>query len=298
VSHIGNGRITPFEVWVNGSEQPRALGALAKSLSVDMRSQDRAWLRRKIESLMKLRGDDYFDMPMPPTGERRRMPSLVAGFAQLLKWRVQELGAWDDDGQPTPLIDALMFKREPKTGTEGTLSWTVDVRNEATGDDFVLGLKELDMGDAGDGWHLRRPYSMWLSGDYPRVLDGVCKVLSIDMQVIDPAWIGLKLRKLLNFGEPLGDFMARVPGSDKMQTWPSTVAYVAALILHRYRMLGILDEHGAPRNAMGVVDMSMVPQPQAPVLRGKVCPECGNPALIRKDGCEFCTACGHIGACG
>jgi ribonucleoside-diphosphate reductase alpha chain len=298
VSHLANGHKQPFEVWVNGSEQPRALGALAKTLSVDMRSQDRAWLRRKIESLMKLRGDDYFDMPMPPHGEKRRVPSLVAGFAQLLKWRVEQLGAWDDDGQPTPLMDALMFKREPKTDTEGTLSWTVDVRNDTTGDDFVLGLKELDMGDTAEGKNLRRPYSMWLSGEYPRVLDGVCKVLSIDMQVIDPAWIGLKLRKLVNFGEPLGDFMARTPGSDKMQNWPSTVAYVAALILHRYRMLGILDEHGAPLNAMGVMDIAQVRGQDAPVLRGKVCPECGNPALIRKDGCEYCTACGHIGACG
>jgi ribonucleoside-diphosphate reductase alpha chain len=306
VSHIAAGQpdggAQPFEVWVNGSEQPRALGALAKTLSVDMRSQDRAWLRRKIESLMKLRGDDYFDMPMPPSGERRRVPSLVAGFAQLLKWRVEQLGAWDDHGAPTPLIDALMFKREPKTGTEGTLSWTVDVRNEATGDDFVLGLKELDMGEvtdgSGAGKHLRRPYSMWLSGDYPRVLDGLCKVLSIDMQVIDPAWIGLKLRKLINFGEPLGDFMARVPGNEKMQTWPSTVAYVAALILHRYQVLGILDARGLPLNAMGVVDVSKI-QPDAPAaLRGKVCPECSNPALIRKDGCEYCTACGYIGACG
>ena len=45
---------------------------------------------------------------------------------------------------------------------------------------------------------------MWLSGVYPRALDGLCKVLSLDMRVIDPAWIGMKLRKLLNFGEPLG----------------------------------------------------------------------------------------------
>ncbi|MEZ5738308.1 MAG: adenosylcobalamin-dependent ribonucleoside-diphosphate reductase [Burkholderiaceae bacterium] len=298
VSHISDGRVSPFEVWVNGNEQPRALGALAKTLSVDMRSQDRAWLRRKLLSLMKLRGDDYFEMPMPPSGEMRQMPSLVAGFASLLKWRVEQLGAWEDDDQPTPLTDALMFKREPKTGTEGTLSWTVDVRNDATGDDFVLGLKELDMGSTGQGGLLRRPYSMWLAGDYPRVLDGVCKVLSIDMQVVDPAWIGLKLRKLTRFGEPLGDFMAAVPGSDKMRNWPSTVAYVAALILHRYRMLNILDEFGSPLNAMGVMQLAPTTHSESPVLRGKACPECANLTLIRKDGCEYCTACGHIGACG
>jgi ribonucleoside-diphosphate reductase alpha chain len=31
---------------------------------------------------------------------------------------------------------------------------------------------------------------------------------------------------------------------------------------------------------------------------GKRCEECGNYAVIRKDGCDFCTACGAIGACG
>ena len=302
VSHLHNaqdqGRVLPFEVWVNGSEQPRALGALAKTLSVDMRSQDRAWLRRKLESLMKLRGDDYFSMPMPPTGTKKQMPSLVAGFAHLVRWRIEKLGAWEDDGLPTPLMDALLFKREPKTGTEGTLSWTVDVRNESTGDDFVLGLKEMDLGDDDHGRALRRPYSMWLSGEYPRVLDGLCKALSIDMQVIDPAWIGLKLRKLINFGEPLGDFMARVPGENRMQTYPSTVAYVAALILHRYRTLGILDTNGQPLNAMGLVALERVRPPEPATLRGKVCPECGNPTIIKKDGCEYCTSCGHIGACG
>jgi len=33
-------------------------------------------------------------------------------------------------------------------------------------------------------------------------------------------------------------------------------------------------------------------------LPGRRCKECGNTAVIRKDGCEFCTACGAIGACG
>jgi ribonucleoside-diphosphate reductase alpha chain len=39
------GRAFPFEIWVNGAEQPRGLGAVAKTLSMDMRANDRAWLR-------------------------------------------------------------------------------------------------------------------------------------------------------------------------------------------------------------------------------------------------------------
>ncbi|MEW5904938.1 MAG: adenosylcobalamin-dependent ribonucleoside-diphosphate reductase [Pseudomonadota bacterium] len=297
VSHTTNGSNHPFEVWVNGSEQPRGLGALAKSLSMDMRTRDPVWVRMKLEMLMKSAGDDAFEMPMPPDGEMRHMPSLVAAFAHLLKYRIEQLGALEiTEDATTPMMDALFAKKEPKTGVDGTMSWTVDIANAGTGDDFVLGLKELVLPDG-----QRRPYSMWLSGVYPRALDGLCKVLSLDMRVIDPAWIGMKLRKLLNFGEPLGDFMARVPGENKMESFPSTVSYVAKLIIHRYAMLGILDEHGYPVQQMGVLE---VPEGQIkptstfkPVI-GKHCKECGNATLIKKDGCEFCTSCGAIGACG
>jgi ribonucleoside-diphosphate reductase alpha chain len=296
VSHTTNGKHHPFEVWVNGSEQPRGLGALAKSLSMDMRTRDPVWVRMKLEMLMKTTGDDAFDMPMPPDGEIKRMPSLVAAFAHLLKYRIEQLGALEiTDGVTTPMMDALFARKEPKTGTDGTMSWTVDISNAGSGDDFVLGLKELVLPDG-----QRRPYSMWLSGVYPRALDGLCKVLSLDMRVIDPAWIGMKLRKLINFGEPLGDFMARVPGGAKMESYPSTVSYVAKLIIHRYAMLGILDESGFPVQQMGVLE---IPEGQIkttlirPII-GKMCKECGNATLIKKDGCEFCTSCGSIGACG
>ncbi|NNM69724.1 MAG: adenosylcobalamin-dependent ribonucleoside-diphosphate reductase [Gallionella sp.] len=296
VSHTTNGHNHPFEVWVNGSEQPRGLGALAKSLSMDMRTRDPVWVRMKLEMLMKTAGDDAFEMPMPPSGEMMRMPSLVAAFAHLLKYRIEELGALEiSDNVTTPMMDALFAKKEPKTGTDGTMSWTVDIANAGSGDDFVLGLKELVLPDGS-----RRPYSMWLSGVYPRALDGLCKVLSLDMRVIDPAWIGMKLRKLLNFGEPLGDFMARVPGGIKMESYPSTVSYVAKLIIHRYAMLGILDENGYPVQQMGVLEIpeGQIKPTAIKPLAGKVCKECGNATLIKKDGCEFCTRCGAIGACG
>ena len=33
-------------------------------------------------------------------------------------------------------------------------------------------------------------------------------------------------------------------------------------------------------------------------MAGKKCPECGAHAMIRKDGCDYCTQCGHLGSCG
>lgn len=35
-----------------------------------------------------------------------------------------------------------------------------------------------------------------------------------------------------------------------------------------------------------------------PAMAGKKCSECGAHAVIRKDGCDYCTQCGHLGSCG
>jgi ribonucleoside-diphosphate reductase alpha chain len=295
VGHVENGEPHPFEVWVNGNEQPRGLGAVAKTLSMDMRAQDTAWLRMKLDILARTTGDDTFMCPMPPTGEPVRVPSLVAAFARIVRYRVDQLGALARSDDGSPVLDTLFAKKEPKTGTDGTMSWTADVLNAVSGDDFLLILKELVLPGG-----QRRPYSVWLAGSYPRALDGLCKLLSLDMRVIDPAWIGMKLRKLLSYAEPLGDFMARVPGEERQQNFPSTVAYIARLIIHRYAMLGVLDERGYPVSEMGVLETPEDERERPRYVRatGKQCKECGNVAVIRKDGCEFCTACGAIGACG
>ena len=142
---------------------------------------------------------------------------------------------------------------------------------------------------------------MGLSGNYPRAYDGLARLLSLDMRVIDPAWIGMKLRKLLNYAEPLGHFMAFVPGlppgQRRQQVWPSTVAYLARLVIHRYALLGLLDEEGYPVRDMGVLENPAGGRSNA-AMAGRPCPECGNPTVIKKDGCDFCTACGYVGQCG
>ena len=297
VGHVQNGVAHPFEVWVNGQEQPRGLGALAKNLSADMRSEDKGWLKAKLESLVKTRGTP-FEMQMPFRDDPAIVPSQVSALAQLVNHRCTELGAFKEIGA-TPLKDAMFSLKEPKSGTDGTLSWTVDIKNPATGDDCVLFLKELVLPD---GTH--RPYSMWLAGEYPEGFDGLCKSLSIDMRIIDPAWVAKKLRALRDFPEAQGDFLAKIPGSQKMESQPSTVAYIARLILHRYAMLGILDERGYPVSEMGIFDGAH-PEQDGQItgtglltMAGKKCAECNVNAVIKKDGCDFCSACGAIGQCG
>ncbi|HEY0820542.1 MAG TPA: adenosylcobalamin-dependent ribonucleoside-diphosphate reductase [Rhizobacter sp.] len=299
-----DGTPKPFEVWVNGAEQPRGLGALAKTLSMDLRANDPAWLQLKLDAMATVAEERAFEMPFPPNGERRLFPGVVAATAAVIRWRCEQLKALPRLGgkQPTPVIDAMFARDEPHTGPSGTLAWAVDVHNPATDEAFTLTLKEVTL-PGPDGVAVTRPCAVGFSGNYPRALDGLARVLSLDMRVIDPAWIGMKLRKLLNYAEPLGHFMAFVPGlphgERRQQTWPSTVAYLARLIIHRYAMLGVLTEEGYPVRDMGVLeapgDRSAA---SPPLISGKVCPECGNPNVIHKDGCDFCTACGYVGQCG
>lgn len=309
VSHMVEGdERKPFEVWANGHEAPRGMGAIAKTLSVDMRVEDREWLRRKLEAMASVSGDDAFRMPFPgANGVITHMPSLVAAMSRMIEWRCRQIGYLNDKASTygTPMVNSMFSKVEPRTTPNGTMSWTVDVNNASTGDQFVIMIRELIV----DG--KRRPYSMSLCGTYPRVLDGLCKLLSMDMLVSDPAWIGMKLKKLIDYREPRGDFFAPIPNNPegKQQVWPSTVAYIARLVLHRYVMLGILDSDFNPveGDAMSLSDEVRVDiNPHEGRLsamgslmpKGKLCKECGAYAVIKKDGCDFCTSCGHIGACG
>ena len=294
------GKTLPFEVWVNGAEQPRGLAALAKTLSMDMRANDPQWLKLKLDALATVAEERAFEMPFPPHGERRLFPGVVAATAAVIRWRCEQLGALQDGGH-TPVLDAMFSRDEPRTGTSGTLAWAVDVSNPGTGEALTVTLKEVQL-PSGDGGLITRPCALGFSGNYPRALDGLARLLSLDMRVIDPAWIGMKLRKLLNVGEPLGHFMAPVPGERRQQVWPSTVAYVARLMIHRYAMLGVLDEKGFPLREMGILQAptsrpGAVRDTVAP-MAGAPCPECGNNTLIHKDGCDFCTACGYVGVCG
>jgi len=304
-----DGHPAPFEVWFNGTEQPRGLGALAKTLSMDLRAKDPAWMRQKLDLLATVQEERAFEMPFPPSGELRRFPGVVAATAAVIRWRCEQLGLWrEGDAAPTPVIDALFSREEPQTGPNGTLAWAVDIHNPASDEAFTLTLKEVLLPD-GRGGRVARPCALGLSGNHPRALDGLARILSLDMRVLDPAWIGMKLRKLLNYAEPLGHFMAFVPGlppgQQRQQVWPSTVAYMAQLMIHRYAMLGVLDAHGYPVSPMGILQAPAGPtdgepgevQALAP-MAGARCPECGNASVIRRDGCDFCTACGHVGACG
>lgn len=289
VGHYQNGRKHPLEVYVCGNSQPRGLAAIAKSLSVDMRTGDAGWLTMKLDSLRNTEGDDGFEMVDPDSGLVVRAASLVSGFARYVTHALKQIDALDITSE-SKMIKALFSMREPKSGPSGTVSWSVDIANPATGDDFVMTVKEAAMPDGSV-----RPYSVWLSGRYPRVLDGWTKLLSIDMRVSDTGWALMKLKKLLKFGEQRGDFLAWVPGETRQQNYPSTVAYMAALLLERYRVLGF----STGTQSAVTVQAQTASESSAPgVGNGMLCPACGTNSLHKRDGCKTCDHCGHQGECG
>ena len=46
------------------------------------------------------------------------------------------------------------------------------------------------------------------------------------------------------------------------------------------------------------LDEPPLPSDTPPAMAGKKCSECGAHAVIRKDGCDYCKQCGHLGSCG
>ncbi|RYY58411.1 MAG: ribonucleoside-diphosphate reductase, adenosylcobalamin-dependent, partial [Comamonadaceae bacterium] len=69
----------------------------------------------------------------------------------------------------------------------------------------------------------------------------------------------------------------------------SAIAYAVQNIIARRR-----------GDAAGTLSTPLPGAPAVPgtTLAGAKCPECGAHAMIRKDGCDWCTQCGHVGACG
>lgn len=109
------------------------------------------------------------------------------------------------------------------------------------------------------------------------------------------SWIMKKLNQLVDVPEPMGDFMAQIPGSEKSRSYPSTVAYIAALIKYRLQVLGLDRDQGdvGGTPVLRVVeshqkkDLQVAEQP-----KGKLCGNCNEFAMVLSSGCFCCQSCG------
>ena len=76
----------------------------------------------------------------------------------------------------------------------------------------------------------------------------------------------------------------------------SEVAAVAFAIENILAKRGIDEFKASDQFTIGEVDNQKLVSNG--LIAGKKCPDCGAHALIKRDGCEYCTSCGFIGSCG
>lgn len=301
IGHYSNGSQHPFEVFANG-DVPRGIGPLPWLLSRVMRSTDKKWLAANLKTLTKVTSEPY-DITMPD-GRVVRVGGDVAALAAVVQFRCNALGYFDDMGQDSPMLDAMMASKEPKTDANGCATFSWDIKSATTSDDGLVTIKE---GITADG--TRVPLSIWLSGSIEKDWDGLCKLLSLQMQVSDLELIATTLQELEAFHERNGEYgFAGEPMSDKQRYYPSTIAYIAALLRSRYQMLGLFDSLGMPTSQLGLFTRED-PETSATVLRidrvktetsnpkGALCGSCGEYCVVRVSGCDICTSC-SASSCG
>ena len=76
----------------------------------------------------------------------------------------------------------------------------------------------------------------------------------------------------------------------------SEVAAVAFAIENILAKRGITEFKAAEEFTIGELDSQK--STGGGLMAGKKCPDCGAHAMIKKDGCDYCTSCGYVGACG
>lgn len=65
-----------------------------------------------------------------------------------------------------------------------------------------------------------------------------------------------------------------------------------------YAIQSIIANRGLPQPAPSTAATPASPPENNASVTGQKCPDCGAHAMIKKDGCQFCTACGFVGSCG
>ena len=272
-------------------------GAVAKTLSMDMRANDRP-------------GCSSSSMRWPPWPRARpsRCPSRRTARSacspawwrppQVIRWRCEQLGApvgqgaHAGDGRDVqPRRAAHRHRRH--AGLDGGRGQPGHRR------EFTLTLKEVTLPcptAAGDA-----PCVVGFSGNYPRALDGLARLLSLDMRVIDPAWIGMKLAQAAQLRRAAGRFhglRARAAGERRQlprRRWPtsrgSSSTATRCWACSTSRASAARDGH--PRVAQGRGNGG-----DRRRCRPAAVPRVRQPTVIHKDGCDFCTACGYAGSVG
>ncbi|KAI1699010.1 hypothetical protein Ddc_18802 [Ditylenchus destructor] len=158
----------------HGAEQPRGLGAMAKTLSMDLRANDAAWLRLKLDALATVAEERSFEMPHAAA----RRAAAVPAWSRRPRRRAARRRCWT---RCSPARAAYRHRRHAGLGGG---------RRQPRHRRAVHADAQGGQPAHADGGSVTRPCAMGFSGNYPRAFDGLARLLSLDMRVLDPGWIG------------------------------------------------------------------------------------------------------------
>lgn len=215
----------PHQVWLvnHAGDTPADMELFSRALSLDLQQEMPNKVQEKLNLLAGVKGNK-FSMAFPPMGESRSMSGLVCAIAQLIQFKGGFLQTITPDSRSEIAGDV----------------WSVDVLDPYTKHAFKLNVAEPVV----DG--RKFPSSVWLSGDYPEILDGLCALLSNDMQQADLSRVAVKLRTLLNIPEV-------ATSHDFSPSLSCLGEYIAFLVLKRFAHHFYLDDKANQLNHTNVI---------------------------------------------
>lgn len=219
---------TPERVWLMTADDTITpdLAMFSRILSLDLQQEMPERVEDKLNQLAGVNGK-RFSMSLPHFPRDMPMSGQVNAIAVLLLMRGD-----------------FMVDRKPDTRQNASSDvWKTVVLNVHTRHTFSVHIAESVV----DG--RKRPVSIWLSGDHPELLDGLCCLLSTDMQEDDLTRIAIKLHALTE-GETLISDGERPNNHDCLAT------YIGHLLLGRYVDNQLLDENGNILPESNVIELN------------------------------------------
>lgn len=173
-----------------------------------------------LEALANTHGQK-FSMNFTPTGENTTVQGMISALARIIQYH---------EG----------FKEGTKTTRlHKKADWSVEVLHPDTGCTFSVNTSE-PLADDGKSM----PDRVWLQGDYPEVLDGVCALLSFCMAKRDLSSMSVILKALTATAGSLDSMRFFNPITANKSRLSSLSSYISHLVLHRYRVNFYLDMSG------------------------------------------------------
>ncbi|TBR75400.1 MAG: adenosylcobalamin-dependent ribonucleoside-diphosphate reductase [Burkholderiaceae bacterium] len=255
------------------------------------------------------------------------MQAWKAGLKGLATYRPnQTLGSVLSVGAPAPAAKSVdidpvtRFLDKRADGELEAVTTRIRYMPSGSGDkSLYLSVSFADVGGILDGEAVKvsRPVEVFIPGGQSDVPQEWVSVFARQLSL--NARSGLLPKALQDARQVKSDrgsvrygFYEKPDGTKVPRYHESEVGAVAFAIQQLLARRGFLDAEGnqVPARVLAkatVVRTEAVALPHSPVahgngthtvMPGKACSECGAHAVIKKDGCEFCTHCGHTGACG